>query len=88
MANTKKTHPGTPPKGKGCKAKPAAGSRKPPSQRPKRKVAHPDLKDPDYVEGVELRRCRSRTVTNAAECPKRSSPPKDSMGFIDPDAID
>ena len=83
MANTKKTHPGTPPKGKGHKAKPAAGSRKPPSQRPKRKVA-----DPDHVEGVELRRGRSRTVTNAAERPKRSSPRKDSMGFIDPDAID
>ena len=88
MANTKKTHPGTPPKGKGRKAKPAAGSRKPPSQRPKRKVADPDLKDCDYVESVELRRGRSRTVTNAAERPKRSSPRKDSMGFIDPDAID
>ncbi len=89
MANTKKTHPGTPPKGKGRTAKPAAGShRKPPSQRPKMKVADPDLKDPDYVEGVELRRGRSRTVTNAAERPKRSLPRKDSMGFIDPDAID
>ncbi len=27
-------------------------------------------------------------MTNAAERPKRSSPWKDSMGFIDPDAID
>ena len=86
MARTKKTHPGTPPKGR--KAKPAAGSSKPPSQRPKRKVGDPDIKDPDYVEDVELRRGRSRTVTNAAERPKRSSPRKDSMGFIDPDAID
>jgi hypothetical protein len=88
MANTKKTHPGASPNCKGRKAKPAAGSRKPPSQRPKRKVADPDLKDPDYVEGVELRRGRSRTVTNAAERPKRSSPRKDSMDFIDLDAID
>ena len=86
MARTKKTHPGTPPKGR--KAKPPAGSRKPPSQRPKRKVGDPDIKDPDYVEDVELRRGRSRIVTNAAERPKRSSPRKDSMGFIDPDAID
>ena len=86
MARTKKTHPGTPPKGR--KAKPAAGSRKPPSQRPKRKVADPDLKDPDYAEDVQFRWGRSRTVTNAAERPKRSSPRKDSMGFIDPDAID
>ena len=62
MARTKKTHPGTPQKGRGSnstaqgrnKAKPAAGSRKPPSQRPKRKFGDPDLKDPDYVD-VELK---------------------------------
>jgi hypothetical protein len=96
MAPTKKTHPGTPQKGRGSnstaqgrnnKAKPAAGSRKPPSQRPKRKFGDPDLKEPDYVEDAELRRGRSRTVTNkdsetAAEHPKRSSPRKDSMASL------
>ena len=96
MARTKKTHPGTPQKGRGSnstgrgKAKPAA-SRKPPLQRPKRKnLDNPDDKDPDYVE---LRRGRSRTETNkdsetAAERPKRTSPRKDSMGFMNPDEID
>ena len=73
------------------KAKPAAGSRKPPLQRLKRKnLDDPDHKDPDYVE---LRRGRSRTETNkdsetAAERPKRTSPRKDSMGFMNPDEID
>ena len=100
MARTKKTHPGTPQKGRGSnstaqgcnKAKPAAGSRKPPSQRPKRKFIDPDLNNPDYVD-VELRWGWSRTETNkdsetAAERPKRTSPWKDSMGFINPDEID
>jgi hypothetical protein len=59
----------------------------------KRKLGDPDLKDPYYVEDVELCRGRSRTVTNkdsesAAERSKRSPPRKDSMGFIDPDAIE
>jgi hypothetical protein len=100
MARTKKTHPGTPQKGRGSNstaqgrrtAKPAAGSRKPPSQRPKRKqIDDPDPKDPDYVE---LRRGRSRTEATdkdsdtAGERPKRTLPRKDSLGFLDPDEID
>ena len=99
MAHTKKTHPGTPQKGRGSnstakgrgKAKPVAGSRKPPSQRPKRKyLDDSDPKDPDYAE---LRWGWSRTETNkdsetAAERPKRTSPWKDSMGFMNPDEID
>jgi hypothetical protein len=100
MARTRKTHPSTPQKGQGSnstaqgrnKAKPAAGSRKPPSQRPKRKLDDPDLIDPDYVD-VELRWGRSRRETNkdseiAAERPMRTLPWKDSMGFINPDEID
>jgi hypothetical protein len=89
MARTKKTlRIGV---GSAKRAKPAGGSRKPPTQWGKSKTL-PDPDDND-ADDVELRCGRSKTekekesVTMAVR-PKRNSPWKDSMGFIDPDQID
>ncbi len=89
MARTKKTlRIGV---GSAERAKPAGGSWKPPTQRGKSKtLPDPDNKDAD---DVELRCGRSKTEKEkesdtTAVRPKRSSPRKDSMGFIDPDQID